>query len=378
MSIKSNYFKLNREEFEKYSKELKQSPNCIHILNDKYFYNSTLEINNLIIELNKKIVQFDNLINSFSSFAQKQILQSFLIEEIETTNKIENINSTRHNIFKIINQVSNSKDKKIISISNAYKQLLEFGGIKISSNSDIRNLYDRILLGAIEKQDLPDGIYYRKNAVYITDGLGLVHTGITQEENINKLMNEFISLYNSNIDMLTKMILCHFMIEYIHPFYDGNGRLGRFLISNGILLESQSYLAFIISKGLEHEKDKYYKAFKIASDKYEFGSLNTYVTTILEIIDNEISNEIKELLYSKNELNNLEFSFKMTKSEQKIYYLLCEASIFSNYGVSSEEILKETGVSKRTLIYSLNKLRNNSMLIETKFSKFSYYKILLK
>ncbi len=37
MSVKSNYFKMNREEFEMYLKELKQSPNCIHILNDKFF-----------------------------------------------------------------------------------------------------------------------------------------------------------------------------------------------------------------------------------------------------------------------------------------------------------------------------------------------------
>ncbi len=124
MSVKSNYLKMNREEFEMYLKELKQSLNCIHILNDKFFYNSTFEINNLVIELNKKIVQLDNLINSFSSFAQKQIIQSILIEEIETTNKIENINSTKHDIFKIINQVSNSKDKKIISISNAFKKII--------------------------------------------------------------------------------------------------------------------------------------------------------------------------------------------------------------------------------------------------------------
>lgn len=56
----------------------------------------------------------------------------------------------------------------------------------------------------------------------------MVHTGTVGEDNIIKLMEEFINLYNSNTEVLTKMILCHFMIETIHPFYDGNGRLGRF------------------------------------------------------------------------------------------------------------------------------------------------------
>ncbi len=85
--------------------------------------------------------------------------------------------------------------------------------------------------------------------------------------------------------------------------------------------------------------------------------MNAYVTIILEILDAEISNVIKDLLYNKDELNNLDISFKFTKSEHKIYSLLCEATIFLNYGVSSEEILKETGVSKRTLIYFVKQIK---------------------
>lgn len=146
MSVKSNYFKMNKEEFENYINNLKHSSSSIHLLNNKYFYYLSTQTNNLIISLNKKIIELDSLINSFTPFSKRQIVQSFLIEEIEATNKIENINSTRHDIFKIINQASCSKDKKIISISNAYKQLLEFGGIRITSNKDIRNVYDKIYM----------------------------------------------------------------------------------------------------------------------------------------------------------------------------------------------------------------------------------------
>ncbi len=72
-----------------------------------------------------------NLFNSFSSFARNQIIQSFLIDEIEATNKIEKSNSNMHNILSIIDNISTSKDKKIISIANAYKLLLESKGNKI-------------------------------------------------------------------------------------------------------------------------------------------------------------------------------------------------------------------------------------------------------
>lgn len=130
MSVKSNYFKMGKEEFNEYLNDLKKENNSIHLLNNNFYYNNCYNSNNMILVLNNKITEFNFLIESFSQFVKHQIVQSFLIEEIEATNKIENIYSTRHDIFKIINDVSSSKDKKIISIANAYKHLLENGDIK--------------------------------------------------------------------------------------------------------------------------------------------------------------------------------------------------------------------------------------------------------
>ena len=201
MSIKSNYFKLNKDDFDKYLDDLKRSSNSIHLLDEKFFFNQSVDISNMLITLNKKIVELDFIINSLTEFSKKQIIQSFMIDEIESTNKIENIFSTRHDIFKIINDISKSKEKKVISIANAYKHLLGNEKIHIKSCQDIRNIYDIVLKGAIEKEDLPDGIYFRHGIFYATNGIKNVHTGIIGEENVNRLMNEFINFYNSNIDI---------------------------------------------------------------------------------------------------------------------------------------------------------------------------------
>ena len=64
----------------------------------------------------------------------------------------------------------------------------------------------------------------------------------------------------------------------------------------------------------------------------------------------------------------------MSKSEQKIYKLIKEVSIFSTFGVSNQEIIKEAGVSKRTLIYVLRKFENKKILIKTKIGKYNNYK----
>ncbi len=48
-------------------------------------------------------------------------------------------------------------------------------------------------------------------------------------------------------------------------------------------------------------------------------------------------------------------SFSMTKSEKKVYELIGEATLFSDFGISNKEIMNESGVSKRTLMYALKK-----------------------
>lgn len=374
MNVKSNYFKLNKSDFDKYLNDLKHASNTINLLDGKFFFNQSIEIFNMLLVLNKKILELDFIINSFTNFSKKQIIQSFIIDEIESTNKIENIFSTKHDIFKIINEASLSKEKKIISIANAYKYLLENEGKYIKTCQDIRNIYDLVLNDAIEKNDLPDGIYFRHGDVYVANGIKNIHIGIAGEENVNRLMEEFVNFYNSKNDTLIKMILCHFMFEYIQPFYDGNGRLGRFLFSNGLFLETKSYFSFTIAMAFLHEKNKYYKAFQEANDIYEFGCLNTFVESILEILINQTDLLIKKLNFEKNKLDTFKYDFKMTKLEEKIFKLISEASVFSYFGVSNEEIIKETQVSKRTLISTLNKFKEKNILVDTKIGKFDYHK----
>ena len=374
MSVKSNYFKLSETDFNEYLNDLKKSSNTICLLDGKFFFNQSIDICNMLVELNKKIIELDFIINSFTNFSKNQIIQSFIIDEIESTNRIEHIFSTKHDIFKIINDASFSKEKKIISIANAYKYLLENKEINVKSCQDIRNIYDIVLKDAIDKNDLPDGVYFRHGPVYITDGIKNIHIGIIGEENINKYMEEFVNLYNYHNDIFIKLILCHFILEYVHPFYDGNGRIGRFLFSSELFKETKNYFSFTISASLLHEKNKYYKAFKEANDKYEFGCLNTYVETILKILINQTDILIKELYLKKNQLSTFKNNFKMTKSEDKIFKLISEASIFSYFGVSNEEIIKETQVSKRTLISALNKFKENNILVDTKIGKFDYHK----
>ena len=370
---------LTKIEFEKYIDNIKNNPDTLHFFTNTttpYFFLLNNEITLKLIELHSQSWHFDNLLNSFSDFAKNLIIQSFLIEEIESTNSIENIHSTKHDIFYLLNNYSSSPNKKIISITNSYKLLLSNKHSNISKLEDIRTIYDELMYHSLSEKDIPDGKYFRKGSVSISDGNKDIHNGFYPEENINEAMYEFLNLYNTkSIDIYERLIISHFLLETIHPFYDGNGRLGRYLISKH-LFEEESYSSLLVSTSINKNKKKYYKAFKETRSYHEHGSLNSFVEKILEILIEGFTEANDVLIKKKLMIENRKPPFELSKSETMLYTLLSEASLLSDYGVNNQEILNNCNTSKRTLEYFLNKLRKNDLLLDTRIEKVVYHKLI--
>ena len=378
MKISKQFYKQTKSDFEEFLNALRISPDTLSFLENtpkKYFYAFMRDTLSILSELKSKQEKFDDIYKGFSKFGQKQLLQAFFIEEILSTNLIESIYSTRHDIFSVMNQVKGINDKKIVSIVNSYKALIDMNLEQIKSLEDISNLYDQIVLESLDTDDKPDGLYFRKNNVYITDGLTNVHSGLIGEEIINNAMTEFLELYNSKLETFEKMILCHFIFETIHPFYDGNGRFGRFLFSYGIYKEKNSMSAFLIADAFAKEKSKYYKAFKDARSHNEFGFLNGFVEDISQILLSKIGEAIKDISLKKELINNIETPKELKKSEQTIFNLLSEASILSDYGLSNTEIQEETGLSKASVDKAIKRFKDKEILESVQFGHYVYHKV---
>mgnify|MGYP003291998611 CR=1 FL=1 len=78
MSIKKEFYKLNKTDFDLYLNGLKNSKETKFFLNRAYFFYPSTDVNNSLIELNKLQWEFDNIMTSYSFFARKRIIESFI------------------------------------------------------------------------------------------------------------------------------------------------------------------------------------------------------------------------------------------------------------------------------------------------------------
>jgi len=153
---------------------------------------------------------------------------------------------------------------------------------------------------------------------YRTQGVGIVKGTIVEHlsppfENVPYLMKElFEYLKNPNEIELIKSCVFHYEMEFIHPFLDGNGRMGR-LWQTMILMRKYpvfEYLPFetLISK----DQENYYKAL---SESDKSGKSTKFIEYILEVIDKSISELLNFNNRTLNEKDRLEYFSSLNKPE---------------------------------------------------------------
>lgn len=266
------------------------------ILDKEYslFYVNLLELS----LLQEKIVKNSNKINYISNrlptIAIKEIIMKILSNELYKTNKIEGIETVKSEIHSSLkdDRISNKKSNKLDGIIKKYKDIMEnnFEDTKyIDSLSSFRKIYDEMFEDFEKSGNYKlDGKYFRKDIVKVINGLGnIIHIGVNGEEAIEKNIESLIEFMNiKDIPFLVKASISHFFFEYIHPFYDGNGRFGRYLLSLYLARKLDNLTAFSVSYSISRNLDDYYKSFVEVEDINNYGEITFFVENILKTIKN--------------------------------------------------------------------------------------------
>jgi len=266
------------------------------ILDKEYslFYVNLLEFS----LLQEKILQNSNKIsyisNKLPQIVIKEIIMKILSNELYKTNKIEGIETVKSEIHSSLkdDRTSNKKSNKLDGIIKKYKDIMEnnFEDTKYIDNlSSFRKIYDEMFEDFEKSGNYKlDGKYFRKDTVKVINGLGnIIHIGVNGEEAIEKNIEDLIRFMNiKDIPFLIKASIVHFFFEYIHPFYDGNGRFGRYLLSLYLARKLDNLTAFSVSYSISRNLDDYYKSFVEVEDVNNYGEITFFVENILKTIKN--------------------------------------------------------------------------------------------
>lgn len=280
--------------------------------------------------------------NELPRFAQREYLMQLIAKEVQNTNIIEGVHSTRKELSKALDAANEqNKHTRFSEFTKLFFELADSNECDTSipqTLQDIRKIYNSIMQGELEANNIPDGEIFRKKKVSICDGANnVVHDGDATEVEIQDHLSQMLSLMNSNeVPTLIKACMCHYVFESVHPFHDGNGRTGRFLLA--LQLHEQLSMPTILSLSsiIYAEKSGYYAAFSKSQELFNCNDLTMFCCTMLQYIkkaQNEVLSNIilqlKQIIYCMNKL--FEFSKKtaISKVQYEVMTILLQNKLFS-------------------------------------------------
>lgn len=205
------------------------------------------------------------------------LISPLLVRESLASSKIENINTTMQEIF----QMELLPEKKR---SGPAKEVLHYRdamlhGLTIVRKKGFLSTNDFI---AIQKIVEPNKFGIRKMHVTIQNSATkeVLYTPPEGEKLLRDLLQNVEKYVNQNTDgtdPLIKMAVFHYQFESIHPFLDGNGRVGRILMILYLVMSGLLDLPVLFLSGyVGQSKNDYYRLLQQTRTKGEFGDIVLY------------------------------------------------------------------------------------------------------
>jgi Fic family protein len=263
----------------------------IRIGNEKFpFYTPENFLKQLHLIDKASPASFDWLFGEVPSEAnKKQYLINSLMEEAIASSQLEGAATTRPAAKKILREGRKPKNTYEQMIVNNYRTVLRLKDIrdKPLSKALILEIHEEITRDTLESAS--DESDFRSCDVVVGDKVDptKIYHYAPGCEKIPAMIDDLIAFTNNNeefIHPIVKAIIIHFLIGYIHPFRDGNGRTARALFYWFALKHHYDLLEYIsISRIFLHAPVQYTRAYQLTetdgNDMTYFIDFNIHVIT---------------------------------------------------------------------------------------------------
>lgn len=211
----------------------------------------------------------------------------------------------------------------------------------------------------------PDAGHFRKEVSAIFNPAGVAVYMPPPPSRIPELLDKLLAYINKDkeISPIVTAFIAHLVFEKIHPFLDGNGRVGRLLIAAVLKIKRWDFTFTVpLEEYLdEHKEDYYFHLDRGMKDTNDY--LLFMLTAFLQEIE-KLKEEIEGELVKKEE------AFLPPRQEE--IYNIIKDHVVCSFDMISRRFLK---VPKRTLRYDLKKLLDRGLIEKTGETRGRYYRV---
>lgn len=251
-------------------------------------YDITPKILKLISSISEKIGEVKA---NYLSKQSPQLRKQNRIKTIQSSLQIEGNALTEEQITALIeNKRVIGPEKDVLEVLNAIKVYHELNTYKHYSEKDFLKAHSALMNGLIFNAGK-----YRSQSAGIVKGNNMEHVA-PPFQNVPYLMKDLFEYLKDDRELtLIKSCVFHYEMEFIHPFIDGNGRMGR-LWQTVILIKDYAIFEYLPFETLiSGTQDEYYKSLSM-SDKS--GKSTPFIEYMLGVIEKSLT----QLLHYNNRI----------------------------------------------------------------------------
>mgnify|MGYP000009451199 CR=1 FL=1 len=333
--------------------------------------------------LNERVLRRERRVSklwrSLPTAALGAYIRTLILDEVVYSNEIEGVHSTRRDIERALEEAKSTmpaaggegRHTPFFEFAKLYLGLTD-GPEPPETLQDIRDIYDSVVMDALAEENRLGDSLFRSGQVVVENGFGrVVHVGVSPESRIEEMLTQWLALSRSEeIPETYSALLCHFLFGYIHPFYDGNGRTGRYLLALHLSRPLSQPTVLSLSRVIAENKGAYYRAFDAAEKKLNCGEGTHFVMTMLDLVAEAQMELIADLEEKRQLLDELEAridarSWIISKRALNVLFYAAQMEVFDAFRETRlADVASWLGVSKPTARKAFDELVAEGLLVK--------------
>ena len=291
------------------------------------------------------------------------IREKALTPQLRKENRIKTIHSslwieanslTLEQVTAIVDgkRVAGSK-KDILEVKNAivaYDELLECNPY---SEKDLLTQHGLLMKGLVENAGK-----YRNASVGVFEGNTPIHVA-PPHQRVPLLIDRLLDwTNNAKLPQVVKSCIFHYEFEFIHPFSDGNGRMGRMWQTLLLYQENPVFAWLPVESIIAHSQQEYYRALRRSTHHNDSGIFAQFMLSAIKQATAEFKEKYQRGEHDDAGVNaGVNAGVKLSKTQEKIIALIAK-----DHKISQSEIANKMKINESTVYRNIEKMKQMEVL----------------